>query len=56
MVTDPTYLRDIYVLSGQFKREPDGSKWDPEPCRPLWPLQLRTVLGRSRKGNRFENP
>jgi hypothetical protein len=51
MVTDPTYLRDTYVLSGQFKREPDGSKWDPEPCRPLWPLQLRSILGRSRRGS-----
>lgn len=51
MVTDPTYLRDTYVLSGQFKREQDGSKWDPEPCRPLWPLQLRSILGRSRRGS-----
>ena len=51
VVTDPTYLRDIYVLSGQFKREPDGAKWDPQPCRPLWPLQLRSILGRSRRGS-----
>jgi hypothetical protein len=44
-VQDPTYLRDSYVLSSQFKREPDGSKWDPTPCRPLWPMALREPLG-----------
>jgi hypothetical protein len=43
VVNDPTYLRQPYVLSSQFKREPDGSKWDPSPCRPLWPLSLRTL-------------
>lgn len=43
IVNDPTYLRQPYVLSSQFKREPDGSKWDPAPCRPLWPLSIRTL-------------
>jgi hypothetical protein len=38
-IDDPKYLSDTYVTSGQFRREPDGSKWDPTPCRPLWPLQ-----------------
>lgn len=47
---DPTYLREPYTLSTQFKREPDGSKWDPTPCRPLWPLTLRTPIYRSGKG------
>jgi hypothetical protein len=41
VVTDPTYLRQPYTLSTQFKKEPDGSKWDPSPCRPTWPLSLR---------------
>ena len=45
-VDDPKYLSETFVTSGQFRREPDGSKWDPTPCRPLWPLSLRTVTGR----------
>lgn len=47
VIEDPTYLTDSFALSSQFKREPDGSKWDPSPCRPLWPLSLRTILGRN---------
>jgi len=39
IVDDPKYLTQPFIISGQFEREPDGSKWDPEPCRPLWPLQ-----------------
>lgn len=50
MVNDPTYLREPYVLSTQFKREPDGSKWDPSPCRPMWPLSLRTYTQNRRPG------
>jgi hypothetical protein len=38
-VDDPKYLREPFITSGQFKREPDGSKWNPAPCRPLWPLR-----------------
>jgi hypothetical protein len=45
VIEDPTYLREPFLLSSQFKREPDGSKWDPSPCRPTWPLSLRTKLG-----------
>jgi hypothetical protein len=37
VVDDPQYLRDRFITSGQFRREPDGSKWSPAPCRPLWP-------------------
>jgi hypothetical protein len=37
VVDDPQYLNDRFIISGQFKREPDGSKWNPTPCRPLWP-------------------
>jgi hypothetical protein len=46
-IQDPTYLTDTFSLSSQFKREPDGSKWDPTPCRPLWPLSLHAILGRN---------
>jgi len=33
VVTDPVYLNDPWVTSSHFKKEPDGSKWDPTPCR-----------------------
>ena len=32
MVDDSQYLRQPYVTALQFKKEPDGSKWDPTPC------------------------
>jgi hypothetical protein len=31
-VDDPTYLQAPWITSLHFKREPDGSKWNPEPC------------------------
>jgi hypothetical protein len=34
-VTDPKYLTAEYTTSMHFKREPDGSKWRPAPCRPI---------------------
>ena len=32
MVDDPEYLNQPYVVTYQFKKLPDGSKWKPEPC------------------------
>ena len=32
VVEDPQYLTDVYVRSMQFRSEPDGSKWNPQPC------------------------
>jgi hypothetical protein len=32
IVEDPTYLTEPFVTSTQFKREPDGKKWDPSGC------------------------
>jgi hypothetical protein len=32
VVEDPTYLFTSFVVSNHFKREPDGSKWNPQPC------------------------
>jgi hypothetical protein len=32
IVEDPTYLTEPFIVSSHFKREPDGSKWDPSPC------------------------
>jgi hypothetical protein len=34
-VTDPKYLTAEYTTSMHFKREPDGSKWKPSPCRQM---------------------
>jgi len=32
IVDDPLYLRLPFTTSSQFKKEADGSKWDPTPC------------------------
>jgi hypothetical protein len=45
VVTDPAYLATPFVVSNQFKREPDDSKWNPTPCAtdaPLGTLQRPT--------------
>ena len=34
VVEDPEYLTTDFVTSGQFKREPDASKWNPVPVPP----------------------
>jgi hypothetical protein len=34
-VSDPKYLTAEYTTSMHFKREPDGSKWKPVPCREM---------------------
>ena len=36
IVDDPVYLTGPYIVSPHFKREPDGSKWDPTPCSSTW--------------------
>jgi hypothetical protein len=33
VVRDPVYLSDRYVTSSHFKREPNGSNWNPTDCR-----------------------
>ena len=33
IVTDPQYLVEPYVTNAHFKKIPDGSGWDPTPCR-----------------------
>jgi hypothetical protein len=35
-VEDPVYLNAPYIVSPHFKKEPDGSKWDPTPCSSTW--------------------
>jgi hypothetical protein len=35
-VDDPQYLRGPRLTSPLFKKEPNGSKWDPTPCSARW--------------------
>jgi hypothetical protein len=36
IVEDPVYLNGPYIVSPHFKKEPDGSRWDPTPCSSTW--------------------
>jgi len=36
ILDDPQYLQFPWVTPIQFKREPDGAKWDPTPCSATW--------------------
>jgi hypothetical protein len=36
IVEDPVYLNVPYVVSPHFKKEADGSRWDPTPCSSTW--------------------
>ena len=36
VVEDPRYLRQPFIVSSQFKKEADGSRWDPTPCSTKW--------------------
>jgi hypothetical protein len=35
-IEDPQYLTTVRLLAPIFKKEPDGSKWDPTPCSSRW--------------------
>jgi hypothetical protein len=36
VVDDPVYLNAPYIVSPHFKKESDGSKWEPTPCSSTW--------------------
>jgi hypothetical protein len=36
VVDDPVNLETPYIISSQFKRQADGSAWDPTPCSAGW--------------------
>ena len=36
VVDDPRYLVQPLIVSSHFKKEADGSKWDPTPCSSRW--------------------
>jgi hypothetical protein len=35
-IEDPQYLSNVRLIAPLFKKEPDGSKWDPTPCSARW--------------------
>jgi hypothetical protein len=35
IVSDPTYLNQDFVTSTHFKKEADGAKWAPSPCKAI---------------------
>lgn len=37
IVDDPTYYVSPFVTTTHFKKEPDGSKWNPQPCETMPP-------------------
>jgi hypothetical protein len=39
VLEDPRYLDAPWVVSNHYRREPDGSKWDPEPCELVLPTK-----------------
>ena len=36
IIEDPKYLNQPFVVSSQFQKEVDASKWDPTPCSATW--------------------
>ena len=36
VVEDPVYLETPYIISSQFRKQPDASGWDPTPCSAGW--------------------
>ena len=36
VVEDPRYLTQPFIVSSHFKKEADGSTWDPTPCSSTW--------------------
>ena len=36
IVEDPQYLRRSFIVTNHFKKERDGSKWNPIPCTATW--------------------
>jgi hypothetical protein len=35
-IEDPVYLREPRLIALQFRKEPNGAKWDPLPCSARW--------------------
>jgi hypothetical protein len=39
ILDDPTYLTQPFMLTTQFKREPDASRFSPRPCEMTSPVE-----------------
>ena len=46
VVEDPQYLTARFITTEQFKFEPDGSKWNPTPCKTAPPTALPVAATR----------
>ena len=46
VVNDPEYLTQELVLSSQFRKETDTSKWNPRPCDIAPPPLVRRAAAR----------
>jgi hypothetical protein len=49
VVNDPEYLTQEFVLSSQFKKETDVSKWSPRPCEIAPPPVTRRASARMKR-------
>jgi len=36
VTTDPAYLRQPFVITSHFKKEPNAAKWNPTACSATW--------------------
>ena len=45
VVDDPRYMTQSYIVSSQFKKEPDASKWNPTPCEVIPPAVAKKPVG-----------
>jgi hypothetical protein len=41
IVEDPMYLTQPFITSTNYRKEPDGSKWSPLPCKTMPPPMPR---------------
>lgn len=55
-VDDPAMLTKRFVVSSQFKRESDDSKWNPTPCRAIRSARPPTPVGCVALGCRSNQP
>lgn len=41
VVEDPTYLDDVFITTEEYAKMPDGSRWNPQPCKIIPPTRAR---------------
>ena len=51
ILDDPTYLAQPFVLTTQFKREPDAAKFSPRPCEMTPPVEGEAAARGGGRGN-----